>query len=430
MRNYPSAMQGSVNYVISLIPSWRDFVLGSDRSIRMPPYDPTKQSIDESGTADCVRDGWAVQLLDDGVQSEGADVRQLTLDIHQCQTWELLAQICVRGIRHLLGAVDVQWLELTSSGQRILWNETANTSHQEFMGSNLEVMIGRSSDLRGFHERVQLIAEAETEECLRLSDHFTLEDLKTNPYYQDFLKPMGVVEILSFQAFHSGAGVVIISIGLKQLDLSGYLMEALKFLRSHIRIACAKLTRMTSNSNLTAALSKIRQQRQLVGISVVSNDGVNLWDVDEASQMILSELGIESESDGAMMLPLVLSEWVLSHVNKRRRLCAVSDEYNKTIRVEGSKVINACLYIEQVGKGAVLVLKKSKGDVDYGGVFTRRELDVVRCLELGMPSQETSEELSISKRTVDKHLENIYQKLGVCNRLAAVRRIQELRGEA
>ena len=396
----------------------------------MPPYDPTKQSIDESSATSCACGSWAVQLLGDGAQSEGAGVRQLTLDIHQCQTWELLAETCVRGIRNLLGAVDIRWLELTSSGQRILWNETANAVHQEFMESNLEIMVGRSSDLRGFHERVKSIVEAETDKFFRLSDFFTLDDLKLNPYYQDFLEPMGIVEILSFQAFHSGGGVVMFSIGLEQQNVPSCLIDALKFLRAHIRVACAKLTRIASNSNLTEALSKIRQQRQLVGISVVSNDGAKLWDVDEASQMILSELGTEPESDGSMRLPLVLSEWVLSHVNKRRRLCAISGGHSKTIRVEGNKIVDACLYIEQVGKGAVLVLKKSKGEVDYGGVFTRREMDVVRCLELGMPSQETSEELSISKRTVDKHLENIYQKLGVCNRLAAVRRIQELRGEA
>ena len=48
-----------------------------------------------------------------------------------------------------------------------------------------------------------------------------------------------------------------------------------------------------------------------------------------------------------------------------------------------------------------------------------RELDVLRYISSGMSSQEAADSLNISKRTVDKHLQHIFTKLGVHNRVAA-----------
>ena len=58
--------------------------------------------------------------------------------------------------------------------------------------------------------------------------------------------------------------------------------------------------------------------------------------------------------------------------------------------------------------------------------FTKRQLDVIRCLDAGMSTYEIAEALNISKRTVDKHLENIYTKLDVNNRLSALRRFHKM----
>ncbi len=53
--------------------------------------------------------------------------------------------------------------------------------------------------------------------------------------------------------------------------------------------------------------------------------------------------------------------------------------------------------------------------------LTRRELDVLRELAQGLTDGEIAEHLIISERTVGKHLENIFQKIGVNTRGAAIR---------
>ena len=63
----------------------------------------------------------------------------------------------------------------------------------------------------------------------------------------------------------------------------------------------------------------------------------------------------------------------------------------------------------------------SMGD-DYG--LTRRELQVVEQVKLGLNSTEIGQQLSISRWTVKNHLQSIYEKVGVHNRIALSNLIQ------
>lgn len=55
-----------------------------------------------------------------------------------------------------------------------------------------------------------------------------------------------------------------------------------------------------------------------------------------------------------------------------------------------------------------------------GPRLSERELDVLRLTAQGLPSKEMAARLSISQRTVEGHLNNIYSKLGVNSRTEAV----------
>jgi DNA-binding CsgD family transcriptional regulator len=61
-------------------------------------------------------------------------------------------------------------------------------------------------------------------------------------------------------------------------------------------------------------------------------------------------------------------------------------------------------------------MKKRGG---YSGL-SLRETEVLNHMGEGMTNQDISSVLGISERTVEKHLERIYKKLGVASRTAAV----------
>ena len=56
--------------------------------------------------------------------------------------------------------------------------------------------------------------------------------------------------------------------------------------------------------------------------------------------------------------------------------------------------------------------------------LTKREMEIIRCVSEGLTNQEISEKLFVSRFTVKKHLENIFEKTGVKNRVELTRVIQ------
>jgi DNA-binding CsgD family transcriptional regulator len=85
------------------------------------------------------------------------------------------------------------------------------------------------------------------------------------------------------------------------------------------------------------------------------------------------------------------------------------------------------LVVEAAGDGSTLVLSERPS---CEGVLTAREMDVMRCVEDGLSNTEIARELWIQPTTVRKHLENIFSKLGVRSRTAALSKLLVSRAKA
>src|SRR5262245_2122628 len=59
-------------------------------------------------------------------------------------------------------------------------------------------------------------------------------------------------------------------------------------------------------------------------------------------------------------------------------------------------------------------------DDDGGSVLTDRELEILQIIAKGLSNNEAAKVLGLSKATIRTHLEHIYEKLDVTNRLEAV----------
>jgi LuxR family maltose regulon positive regulatory protein len=83
-------------------------------------------------------------------------------------------------------------------------------------------------------------------------------------------------------------------------------------------------------------------------------------------------------------------------------------------------------YIEELlagGERPSFRLAKTQGLVDP---LSERELDVLRLLGSDLSGPDIARELMVSLNTLRTHTKNIYMKLGVNNRRAALRRAEEL----
>jgi DNA-binding CsgD family transcriptional regulator len=76
------------------------------------------------------------------------------------------------------------------------------------------------------------------------------------------------------------------------------------------------------------------------------------------------------------------------------------------------------------------ILIKRSGQLSAGRLraagLTKREAEVLELVALGLTNTLIALELALSERTIAKHLEHIYAKLGVANRTAAVGSARDL----
>ncbi len=72
------------------------------------------------------------------------------------------------------------------------------------------------------------------------------------------------------------------------------------------------------------------------------------------------------------------------------------------------------------------MVSQSEQAEDQNVKLTKREVEVLSLVVQGKSSKEVADELFVSKRTVDFHLANIYDKLHVTNRVQAFRRATRL----
>jgi len=88
---------------------------------------------------------------------------------------------------------------------------------------------------------------------------------------------------------------------------------------------------------------------------------------------------------------------------------AAANELEMTPIVERATSLLAQVPSEAVGEANVIEQRR----------LTRRELEILRLIVAGRSNQQNSDELFLSVRTVERHIANIYYKLGVHNRVEA-----------
>ena len=72
------------------------------------------------------------------------------------------------------------------------------------------------------------------------------------------------------------------------------------------------------------------------------------------------------------------------------------------------------------GASAVGTLEQSTASGRHGVRLSNREIEILRHIAEGNRTKEVANILFVSKRTIDYHLANAYQKLGVSNRIQAI----------
>ncbi|CAN5455267.1 response regulator transcription factor [soil metagenome] len=149
----------------------------------------------------------------------------------------------------------------------------------------------------------------------------------------------------------------------------------------------------------------------------VNGTGAILWATPQAQKLLADNLAVESDDE--MSLPAPLLQWLQQAQNGHggsKPGASAPLPGNEHLRLQ---------YMGKVGGNEFLLrLAKESGagvPVEFSKEFglTSREGEVLVWLSKGKSNRDIAQILGLSPRTVDKHLEQIYAKLGVENRTAA-----------
>jgi DNA-binding response OmpR family regulator/DNA-binding CsgD family transcriptional regulator len=148
----------------------------------------------------------------------------------------------------------------------------------------------------------------------------------------------------------------------------------------------------------------------------VSGQGKISWATPQAQRLLLESLA--SGSGDEFVLPEAMMQW-LEQAQKgksKSRVQAISFPENEQLRLQ---------YMGKLGPNEFLLRLAKDASADMPAEFsselglTTREGEVLSWLSKGKTNRDIAQILGLSPRTVDKHLEQIYAKLGVENRTAA-----------
>lgn len=172
--------------------------------------------------------------------------------------------------------------------------------------------------------------------------------------------------------------------------------------RMRVHLNNAKLAKST-----TQALQSSGQR-----LLSVSGSGRVHWSTPQA---IAAISGLDSPTKSAQdRLEGYLASWLASGHFTERRL-----EFKEVEPAFAIHYVEQCAFDDHIVKVVSLVAIPEEDILQEHFKLTRREAEVLRWLALGKTNREVGQILDISPRTVNKHLEQVFEKVGVENRTSA-----------
>ncbi len=204
--------------------------------------------------------------------------------------------------------------------------------------------------------------------------------------------------------------------------------ELLNLVSSHI-LQAYQNSQMFSRINQDDNKSLYQVLNQTCSLDVRPDGSIGI--MPEQAEKLISKFFPSSTSE-TYKLPEVLTNWIQRNL---RNLSIDSDFSNPIpplITVKDKHTLTIRLHINHDNEQYVLVLEEQTPlNLSFSVLqelgLTKRETEILHWIIRDRSNQQISEILNLSNRTVQKHCENIYSKLGVHNRAASITKtIQKL----
>ena len=262
----------------------------------------------------------------------------------------------------------------------------------------------------------------------KISDFLTNERFRKLELYTEVYGKMDVNYQMAVNMHSPSPLVVAVALNRGAKDFNEVDRKLLSMLNPHLRQAYENATLV---SELTEQLDRSfdvldRMDRGLVVLDLncrVKNASPT------AIRFSLEQFRSDRSADLATQLPEQIKSWAMQQMAALRQE-SKKDARPKPLFLDGDGGRLAMRIVPDRAPNQFIIvmrrlrpLESSEPLQDLG--LTNREAEVLRCMVNDESNSEIGSELGISGRTVDKHCQNIYTKLGVPGRREAISRALE-----
>lgn len=268
------------------------------------------------------------------------------------------------------------------------------------------------------HPMVTHFLQTKDKSAYTFSDFVSAREFQETALHNEFYRPLKMSYLL-FMGLRAGKRMLSISRHRNDKEFPDSAKTAFNAIHPHIQQALANSLAVTRMHNELDALHKAADNDQRGVIHV--KGGAHMRFANLRAQRLLKDYGLQTrpESDS---LPRQLRDW-LRHLQKMMGRCDDVPPAVPPLILKGGA---GQLIIRRLPQGSdnVLILEEQRTTPLLNRFkcfgLSEREMEVLGWAARGKTNPEIGIILKISRRTVHKHLEHVYLKLGVENRMAAV----------
>jgi DNA-binding CsgD family transcriptional regulator len=307
------------------------------------------------------------------------------------------------------------------------FNET-NFSRRRFETFATPVLGARVPDAdetlaRLMHQHPMVLHNRNTDQrALKMSDLLSRRQFHRLELYDVVYRPARVEYLMTGGFEVSAAGdIVTLALGRETTDFTEDERDLLNQLRPHLRQAYKNADAMTSFENQLECREQSLEEAANMAVVVVRD-----LNIKQASRRAIQWLSSFFHDDGLApndKLPDLLLRWVrFRQTSLEGRQSDVQPCSPLIVESDGAR-LNIRMLKTSRNDEVLLLLSREVGH-DRPESLRRlglapREAEVLFWISKGKTSRETGAILSITRKTVDKHVERIHRKLGVETRTAA-----------
>lgn len=255
-----------------------------------------------------------------------------------------------------------------------------------------------------------------------LSDVASHRQLRDLAIYSEFLHPLRIEKQLGLLVEDQRYGVTAVSLQRDRCDFTRRDKEMLTFLQPHIIQAFKNAADLTALKTRAGTMESIAGFCDVAAVWFSQNDRIE-W-MSNRAELLLREYFPEPSAaspSGRGRLPVKLAAWIRRQISAQEANSGLGWRAEQTI-AEAHGELNVRWISEQPGR-SYLILSEHRTNQAPNELrslgLTPRETEVLHWITEGKTNDAISILLSISKRTVEKHVERILVKLGVETRVAA-----------